>query len=216
MTELSTAQKIMGKNFIGPKELEKIGLDLKIKKLSEIKLPMPRIKYSTEFLAKVKNSHILILGISCDFKGKPLTINRMRQNFGTDPKKSEPCFYNQDWYLKEDFAAKKTLNFDWYLISKKIKEKTRGINPEKIPLLLTEKESLPLAILAAFTFFAYYFLTKEKLWEKEFIWCKDVDSNGDQIYVGRYTDPKNINKNGFNIHRHLKIRSWFGAAPQIL
>lgn len=187
----------MNKNFIGIKELEKIKDRFRIKTPAQI----PKVSYQPKLLEKLKNSHILILGL-------PVSINQMRDIFGTDPQKSEPCFYNQDWYLKEDFANK-TLDFGWYLISKEIKKETRGKEPKKI------NESLPLAVLATYTFFVYYLLTKEKLWDKDFIWCKDTDHNGDQIYVGRYTDPENINKNGFNIHRHLKIRSFYGTAPQI-
>ena len=28
----------------------------------------------------------------------------MRNHFGTTPSAHEPCFYNQDWYVKESFA----------------------------------------------------------------------------------------------------------------
>jgi len=62
----------------------------------------------------------------------------------------------------------------------------------------------------------YYFHTQGGLlWKSDFIWCSDKDKNGDQIYVGRYRDPLGVNKNGFNIHRHLKIRNYYGLAPVI-
>ena len=54
------------------------------------------------------------------------------------------------------------------------------------------------------------------LWRHDFIWCDDSDHNGDRIYTGRYIDPNGINKNGFNIHRHLSIRPCYGAAPVII
>ena len=37
-------------------------------------------------------------------------------------------------------------------------------------------------------------------------------TNSDQIYVGRYIDPIKINKNGFSIHRHLKIKNNYGIS----
>lgn len=216
MIKLIKAKGIMGKNFIGPEELEKIAQDFKIKKPSKINLALPKIKYSQDFLMRVKDDYILILGIPYDWQGKPLTINQMRESLGINPKTSEPCFYNQDWYLKENFASKRTLDFKWYLISKKIKANTRGKNPDNDSTLLESTESLPSAILTAFTFFAYYFLIKERIWKNDFIWCKDTDHNGDRIYTGRYIDSVGTNKNGFNIHRHLKIRPCYGITPQIL
>ncbi|OGZ62609.1 MAG: hypothetical protein A2639_02605 [Candidatus Staskawiczbacteria bacterium RIFCSPHIGHO2_01_FULL_34_27] len=209
-TKLETAQKIMGKNFIGPEELVKISQFLKI----AIPKGFPNVPFEKSFLKKIKKDYILILGISKDKNGKALTINRMREIFGTDPKKSEPCFYNQDWYLKEKFADKETLDFNWYLISKKVEDKTRSKDPNTIIKNLNNKQSLPSAVLSAFTFFTYYLLKRGILWEKDFIWCKDQDANGDRIYVGRYKDVKKINKNGFNIHRHLSIRHYYGFAPE--
>jgi hypothetical protein len=203
--KIKEVQKIMGKNFIGKDELEKISPRFKI----SVPENVPNLPFDLSFLKKVKKDYILILGA-------PVTLNKMREIFGIDPEKSEPCFYNQDWYLKEKFAAKETLKIKWYLISKKISAKTRGKNPEIIAKSLKGKESLPTAVLAAFVFFAYYFLTKEMLWKNDFIWCKDKDVNGDRIYVGRYFDPKKINKNGFNIHRHLSIKPNYGAALEIL
>ena len=67
---------------------------------------------------------------------------------------------------------------------------------------------LPSALLCAFVFFSNYYNTNgELLWKNDFTWCSDIDSNDDQIYVGRYIDVKGLNKNGFNIHRHLKIKN---------
>jgi hypothetical protein len=216
MIELTKAKKVMGKNFIGPGELEKIAQDFKIKKPSQINLPIPKIIYSQDLLNNIKDDYILILGIPYDWQDKPLTINQMRKNLGKDPAKFEPCFYNQDWYLKEGFAAKRTLDFKWHLISKEVKEESRGKDPDSSPSQIKNKEVLPTAILTAFTFFAYYFCNNEILWGNDFIWCHDMDHNGDRIYTGRYIDLAQTNKNGFNIHRHLKIRSCYGIAPQIL
>jgi len=200
-TNIAEAQKIMGKNFIGPKELKKIGSLLGV----DVSDKFPAVPFKKDLLNKIRKDYILILGL-------PVTINKIRESFGYNPKKAEPCFYNQDWYLREEFASKCKLQNKWYLIRKKVVPQTRGKNPEKI-----KKGIFPSVVLATFTFFAYYFNSNgEILWENDFIWCKDKDSNGDRIYVGRYKDPKKINKNGFNIHRHLSIRSCYGVAQEIL
>lgn len=217
MTDITKAKKIMDKNFIGPLELARISTRLGIANPLKMKLTIPKINFNEERLKKIRKDYILILGLPRNSEGRDLTLNVLRNFFGLDPKKSEPCFYNQDWYLKEKFAAKAHLKFGWYLIGKKLAPQTRGQEPAEIAGELAAGTSLPLAILTAYTFFAYYFLNRgEMLWKHDFIWCSDRDNNGDRIYTGRYLDPKKINKNGFNVHRHLAIRSCYGAVRQIL
>jgi len=214
--KLKEAKKIMGKNFIGPEELRKIASRFKILDPLKFGCSIPNISFNLNYLQKIHQDYILILGIPIDKRGEKLTINRMRSIFGWNPEKSEPCFYNQDWYLKEKFAKNTTLDFKWYLIKKNVSEESRGKDPKEILKHLKNKENFPTAVLTAFTFFSYYLLTGgEILWKHDFIWCRDIDHNGDRIYTGRYIDPKKINKNGFNVHRHLSIRPCYGFAPQI-
>ncbi len=212
-TNIETAKKIMGKNFVGPEELSKISTRFKIS-VPENKIPL--IPFSSDFLKTISRDYILILGLSKDKNGKSLTINKMRDILGFNPEKSEPCFYNQDWYLKENFAAVKKLDFKWYLVSKKINNNTKGEDPNRIKKMIKKGEDFPSAILVTFTFFVYYFLTGEVLWKNDFVWCKDNDSNGDRIYVGRYSDPKRKNKDGFNVHRLLSISNHYGLASEII
>jgi hypothetical protein len=137
----------------------------------------------------------------------PLTIKYLRETFGTDPQFSEPCFYNQDWYLKEDFINIQ-LKTGWYLIRKNIYDFSRAQDPE----LLKNNYNYPSAVLSAFVFFACWFVKKESLWKNDFIWCNDKDFNEDRIYVGRYYDKTGLSKNGFSIHRQLRIRNNYGVA----
>jgi len=204
------AKKYFGKNFIGPQELEKIRRHLKIRGFSG--KPIPAIPFDDRTLKTAAKDHVLIYAVSRDLAGRRLTLNRMRDIFGFDPKKREPCFYNQDWYLRERFAAFVTAREGWHLVRKNVVANTRAKSPEKF----AKRLALPSAVLSAFTFFSYFFHTKgETLWKHDFIWCSDFDANRDQIYVGRYFDPKGLNKNGFNIHRHLRIKRNYGVAPEI-
>lgn len=213
--DLLQAKKIMGRNFIGPEELSKIKKELKITDPLKFKKPIPKIPFSQDLLKKIRKNYILILGMPKNKEGGKLTINQMRDMFGWNPDKKEPCFYNQDWYLNEKFAQK-NLALKWYLIRKKIIKNSKGQEPKNIARNLALEENFPQAILTAYTFFAYYFHTKgEILWQANFIWCSDKDQNGDMIYTGRYLAPKKINKNGFNVHRHLSIRPCYGIAPEI-
>ncbi len=207
----------MGKNFIGPEELKKISGQLGIADPFKSGRSIPEIPFSLAQIKKIAREYVLILGVPRDKTGQKLTINRLREIFGWNPEKSEPCFYNQDWYLKEKFAKDKALEFKWYLVRKSVDKKTRGKGLADISKTLKQKEAFPSAVLTAFVFYAYYLLNKgEILWKNDFIWCQDSDHNNDRIYTGRYIDPNKINKNGFNIHRHLAIRPCYGLAQQLL
>lgn len=209
------AKKIMGKNFIGPAELNKISKQLNLAPINDGNVP--EIGYGAELLKKIKNDYLLILGVSKNKAGEDLTINNMRSFFGIDPALAEPCLYNQDWYLKEDFSAKTCLQNKWYLIKKELIAGAGGKNPDEIEHQLGKSEKFPPAVLTAYAFFAYYFHTGgEVLWPYDFIWCSDRDSSGDRIYTGRYYDSNKINKNGFNIHRYLTVKPWYGAITQII
>lgn len=192
----------MGQNFIGPEQvnefLQTIGLD----KIDVDTCPI--IPYETELLQKVAKSYILL-------RSSKVTIQDLRDHFGTDPEKKEPCFYNQDWYLSESFMHDR-LEDKWYLIKKDVIDNTRANQPQDI---LSQGIEFPSAVLCAYTFFIYDLVYGEKLWYHDFIWCKDVDHNGDRIYVGKYHDVDGINKNGFSIHRHLALRSCYASIDVI-
>lgn len=209
-TTLKRAKEIMTNNFIGPNELKLIEKEMGIYIPEEVLIDPPIIQFDEELLEKLKNEYILILGIPYYKDKTPLTIVKMREHFGWDPDKSEPCFYNQDWYLSENFAKKLTLDLKWNLIGKNLIKESRGINPDYSGNT-KEFDVLPSALLLSFTFFAYFLHTHGKiLWESEYVWCKDLDHQGDRIYIGKYIDRTGINKNGFNIHRHLKINNNYG------
>lgn len=199
MTSLQEAEKIMGQNFIGPEQvnvlLQTIGLDKIDVDTCSI------IPYEKKLLQEVAKSHILVYGSS------KVTILDLREHFGIEPEKKEPCFYNQDWYLAESFMHDR-LEDKWYLIKKDVIEYTRAIQPQDI---LSQGIEFPSAVLCTYTFFIYDLVYGEKLWYHDFIWCKDVDHNGDRIYVGKYHDIDEINKNGFSIHRHLSLRNCYAS-----
>lgn len=172
-------------------------------------LEAPAVPWSEEVLATHAETHLLI------FAPAGVTLLSLRERFGMDPSVQEPCLYNQDWYVKEEFASAPT-DGKWHLLRKSVLEDARAKRPEEIEAALAN-ESFPSAALCAFAFFAYWFHTGgQRLWNHDFVWCNDRDHNNDRIYVGRYEDPTGVNKNGFNIHRHLALRSAYSAAPEIM
>lgn len=204
-TTIEDAKKIFGCNFIGINEL--IPFFEKLNLYNFDKIEIPAINFSFEELNNYSKDYIMILGVS-SIKNTKITIKLLRDIFGINPDIAEPCFYNQDWYLNEDFMNE-TLEDKWYLIKKDVYEETRATIPEKI--LQTREMTFPTSILSAYTFFANYLCNKEILWANDFVWCSNHDHNGDRIYVGKYYDIDEINKNGFSIHRHLSLRKCYSS-----
>ena len=206
--EREQIRQLFGVNYIGKEELKPF---FKALGFGEVKIQEKPIEYSDSYLQKAaEEGYILIYGVEY-VKGQNITLRYLRDKFGVNPDVSEPCLYNQDWYLKEDFMDL-TLDDKWYLIKKDVIEESRAVMPGD---LAQKGFNFPPAILSGYTFFAYYFAHKEYLWWHDFVWCCDTDHNGDRIYVGKYHDIDGVNKNGFSIHRHLALRPCYGSVNMI-
>jgi hypothetical protein len=202
--EREQIRQIFGVNYVGKEELKPF---FKALGLGDVVVQEKHIAYSdTQLLKAAGEGFILIYGVS-GANGQKLTLKLLRDKFGMNPDLSEPCFYNQDWYLKESFMDE-ALEDRWYLIKKDVLEESRAVMPEE---MLHNGLVFPPAILCGYTFFAYYFALGEYLWLHDFVWCSDTDHNGDRIYVGKYHDVDGVNKNGFSIHRHLALRACYGS-----
>lgn len=202
--EREAVKKLFGKNFIGKDELKPF---FNASGFGEVDIHEKPIEYSDSDLQKAaKEGYILIYGVE-HVEGQNISLRFLRDKFGVNPDVSEPCLYNQDWYLKEEFMDR-FLNNQWFLIKKEVFEESRAVMPGD---LTQQGLNFPPAILCGYTFFAYYFANKEYLWWHDFVWCCDTDHNGDRIYVGKYHDIDGVNKNGFSIHRHLALRPCYGS-----
>ena len=202
--EIKELESLFGNNFIGPEQVNNLLKAMGLPLLNED--DVPEMNYELELLQSKASEYLLVMGYAGE-KDSPLNILRFRETFGVDPEKKEPCLYNQDWYLSEDFVNT-TLEKRWYLIKKDIFEESRAVMPAE---LIRKNISFPSAILCTYSFFANYFFYGDYLWYHDFVWCSDLDHNGDRIYVGKYHDVDGVNKNGFSIHRHLALRPCYGA-----
>lgn len=202
--EREAIKKLYGKNLIGKDELKPF---FKALGFGDVEIQEKPIDYSDSDLKKAaEEGYILIYGVE-HVNGQNITLRFLREKFGVNPDVSEPCLYNQDWYLKEDFMDV-SLNAQWYLIKKEVFDDSRAVMPGD----LTQRGlNFPPAILCGYTFFAYFYARNEYLWWHDFVWCYDTDHNGDRIYVGKYHDIDGVNKNGFSIHRHLALRPCYGS-----
>lgn len=197
---LDLAKEIMGNNLIGPDELKTIDW-IKIDDSS-----IPPIPFSINELKEKRNDYLLILAVDRLADGEKISIRSLQAVFGKDPANKEPCFYNQDWYEKEQFIDI-FLNNEWFFIRKNVYEDSRAVQPNE----LMNKYSFPMAVKCVYSFFVAWLTIDLKLWYHDFIWCCDTDHNGDRIYVGKYHDVDGVNKNGFSIHRHLALRPCYGC-----
>ena len=203
--EREAVANLFGKNFIGKDELEAF---FKALGFGDVEIQEPPIEYKDSVLEKAANDgYILIFGMD-NINGQSITLRFLREKFGVNPDEYEPCLYNQDWYMKEDFMDME-LDNKWYLIKKDVFEESRAVMPCD---LVQHGMNFPSAILCGYTFFAYFFARNQYLWWHDFVWCNDVDHNGDRIYVGKYNDVDGVNKNGFSIHRHLGLRNCYASS----
>ena len=201
IVSIAEAKEIMGDNFIGADELRQIeNLRLRIPSV------LPEIEFSAERLKRKKDDYLLMLGLSGFEDGSPVTIRNLIKIFGKNPDAKEPCFYNQDWYEKEDFIDLQMEN-QWFLIKKDVFEDSRAMQPDE----LQKKYVFPSAVKCCYSFFTVWLCRDIKLWYHDFVWCNDTDHNGDRIYVGKYHDVDGVNENGFSIHRHLGLRDCYGC-----
>ena len=191
----------MGDSFIGVEELKNM-------EVFEFAIPeeLPKIQYSEKELEKKKNDYLLILAVDKLDNGKKVNIRNLIEIFGKDPFISEPCFYNQDWYDKEEFINT-PIQMGWFLIRKNVYEDSRAVQPND----LQNKYIFPSAVKCVYAFFVAWKSKNMKLWYHDYVWCSDTDHNGDRIYVGKYNDVEGVNKNGFSIHRHLALRDCYGC-----
>jgi hypothetical protein len=198
------AKEIMKKNFVGFEELSNVAEKLDLLIVNKMKQSILNIPYDEKYLKSVSETHLLILFIPKHRNKKFITLNSLRSKLGINPEINEPCFYNQDWYVNEPFANFAFKKAQWFCIRKEVIFDSRGKS-------VNDNLNLPHSLICCYTFFVYFFVSNNYLWENDYIWCKDLDSNGDRIYVGRYIDPSRISKNGFSIHRHLSIRNIYGS-----
>jgi hypothetical protein len=102
ITSQADAERIMGHNYLGPKQanilLNKMGIE------SIIENEVPDVNFTEEVLINSSKDYILVYGVDA------INILDFRKCFGVNPDKSEPCLYNQDWYLSESFIQRRMDN----------------------------------------------------------------------------------------------------------
>jgi hypothetical protein len=198
--EFQEARELFGKDFIGPEAAFKtFGVKLTPEETKQIE----RIPFNKAELEKAKElGMMLVLRVSHDKDGKPLTINRMREvlagedKLGDPSKKKQKLFYRQPgegWYDDEEFAKQET-SLGWGLVMKAVLEESRSKNwgdQEKVMQDWAKKNGIdPKSIRrrtpveVAYDTLAYYGANKETLLEKDYDWTGARSSVGGFVDVG--------------------------------
>jgi hypothetical protein len=181
-TSQKRAREIMGKNFLGVEEVaECFGIQLTAEELAKV----AEVPFTEATLEECKDTHILFLGVNHNKEGKPLTINRFREMF---PSTGQSRFYSYEdaWYDKEKFATKETPELRWYLIRKTVTEESRSKNYQEQEKLLKENEERERAVVYVYGIFLMFKARNERLFETDYAWCTDLDSDGYRVFVGDF------------------------------
>jgi hypothetical protein len=163
------AREIMGRNMFGVEEATKhFGVQPSKKDLADL----ATIPYSETVLTSCKDSHILVAVF-------PLSLLDVRKKAPTE------LFYTQDWYDNETFAKDKG-GARWYLLRKTPVEQSTSKTWEEQQRLLGKDEETPTVRVVVYTMIGHFLATGERLFEKLYVRCSDVDSLGLRVGVGDF------------------------------
>ncbi len=175
--EPSTSQKvargIMGKNFFGIEEaIKHFGVNPSKQQLAYL----AEVPFTEEVLRSCKDTHVLIAIF-------PLSILDLR---GICRKiENQVLFYNQDWYNKQTFAQEKG-GIGWQLVRKELVADSTNKTWDEQQVILSKDESTPKAQVAVYTMIGHYLATGERLFEKVYVRCSDLGSDGYRVRVGNF------------------------------
>jgi len=171
----STSQKlahgIMGTNFFGITEAARhFGVNPSVQQLAAL----AEVPFSEEVLRSCKDTHVLVAVF-------PLLILGIRE---IDRKQSnQTLFYAQDWYIKEPFAKDKG-EIGWQLVRKEPVTGSTSKNWCEQQALLSKDEGTPKAQVVVYTTIGHFLATGERLFEKLYVRCSDLVSDGHRVHVG--------------------------------
>jgi hypothetical protein len=158
------------------------------------------------YLLELNTDENILIHIPKNIGNMDLSLENLFKLFGTNRDQNLPSFYNQDWFINEDFFKQPIKGSRWVLVDKSITEVSRGTQPSS-----QASNDLFSAVEYTFIFFVMFIKYELVLCEFDYIWTRDRDLHGDQIYVGRYTDKSGMSQDGFSIHRHLSIKNNYGV-----
>ncbi len=178
------AREIMGKNFFGIEEaIKHFGVNPSRRQLAVL----GEVPFSEDVLIACKDSHVLVAVF-------PLSIIDIRSIVKKLP--DQTLFYNQDWYNKEAFASDKG-ETGWQLVRKTPIANSTSKTWSEQQALLSQDEETPKAQVMVYTIIGVFLATGERLFEKIYVRCVDLGSDGFRVRVGSF------DANGLDVDRWL-------------
>lgn len=170
-TSQKAAREIIGTNFFGIEEaIKHFGVNPTKQQLAAL----AEVPFGEETLKACKDTHVLVAIF-------PLSILDIR---GICRKiEGQTLFYKQDWYDKQAFAKDKG-EVGWQLVRKEPIADSVSKTWNEQQALLSKDEETPKAQIVVYTMTGHYLATGERLFEKIYVRCVDLDSDGFRVGVG--------------------------------
>lgn len=162
------ARAIMGTNMFGLEEaIRHFGVRPQQQELEAL----VTIPFSEEVLTACRETHILVAVF-------PFSILVIRNKVA-----KKKLFWKTDWYNNQAFAKERG-EVGWHLVRKiPVENSTSKTWPEQ-QALLTETEETPKARIMVYTIIGHFLATGERLFERIYVRCSDLDSDGLRVCVG--------------------------------
>jgi len=175
-TTQKAARAIMGNNSFGIEEaVTHFGVRPTRSQLSAL----AEIPFTEAELREAKDTHVLVAVF-------PLSILDIRDCVKAKKlPNGQRFFYEQDWYNKQAFAKDRG-DVSWQLVRKTPVDNSTSKNWQEQQALLSDKEEPPKAQVMVYTIIGHFLATGERLFEKIYVRCSDVDSGGDLVLVGSF------------------------------
>lgn len=175
-TTQKAARAIMGKNFFG---IEEAVTHFDVRPTRSQLSALAEIPFTEAELREAKDTHVLVAVF-------PLSILDIRDRVnGKKISNGQRFFYEQDWYNKQAFAKDRG-DVRWQLVRKTPVENSTSKNWQEQQALLSDKDETPKAQVMVYTIVGHFLATGERLFEKIYVRCSDVGSDGDRIHVGNF------------------------------
>ena len=170
------ARQIMGRNFFGIEEaIKHFGVNPSRRQLAVL----GEVPFSEDVLTACKDTHVLVAVF-------PISIVEIRGKVA-DVKlpNNQPFFYKQDWYDKEAFANEHG-ETGWQLVRKTPIANSTSKTWDEQQALLSKDEETPKARIVVYTMVGHFLATGERLFEKVYVRCSDLGSDGFRVGVGAF------------------------------
>jgi len=169
-TSQKRAREIMGKNFFGVEEaIKHFGVNPTKQQLDGL----AEIPFSEAVLQECKDTHVLVAVF-------PLSILEIRG------KVDSKLFYDQSWYNREPFAKDRG-DASWQLVRKTLVSGLTSKTWDEQQALLAKSEETPTARVMVYTIIGHFLATGERLFERTYVRCSDIVSDGYRVDVGLFS-----------------------------